>query len=160
MGIMGIDLCVYSGYKIYPGHGRSLIKVDGKSYKFLSSRTHKAHLLKRNPREVTWTVLYRRKHKKGQEEDVSKKRNKRTQKFQRAVVGATLQDIMAKRNQKPEVRKAQRDQAVRAAKELKKTQKATAKKAAPAAAPKKQAKAAQKAQKPMQKAAPRVGGKR
>ena len=47
--------------------------------------------MKRNPREVTWTVLYRRKHKKGQEEDVSKKRNKRTQKFQRAVVGATLQ---------------------------------------------------------------------
>ena len=48
-----------------------------------------------------------------------------------------------------------------AAKELKKTQKATAKKAAPAAAPKgKQAKAATKAQKPMQKAAPRVGGKR
>ena len=47
-----------------------------------------------------------------------------------------------------------------AAKELKKTQKATTKKAAPAAAPKKQAKAAQKAQKPMQKAAPRVGGKR
>ena len=61
------------------------------NYRFLSSRTHKAHLLKRNPREVTWTVLYRRKHKKGQEEDVSKKRNKRTQKFQRAVVGATLQ---------------------------------------------------------------------
>merc|ERR1712137_1203392 len=104
-------------------------KVDGKTYKFLSSRTHKAHLLKRNPREVTWTVLYRRKHKKGQEEDVSKKRNKRTQKFQRAVVGATLQDIMAKRNHKPEVRKAQREQAVRAAKDAKKQ---TASKKAPA----------------------------
>merc|ERR1712024_269762 len=155
------DLCVYSGYKMYPGHGRTLIKVDGKSYKFLSSRTHKAHLLKRNPRKVTWTVLYRRKHKKGQEEDVSKKRNKRTQKFQRAVVGATLQDIMAKRNQKPEVRKAQREQAIRAAKELKKTTKQTTKKAAPAAAPKAKAAAkAQKASKPMQKAAPRVGGKR
>merc|ERR1711945_85275 len=115
-----IELCVYSGYKIYPGHGRSLIKVDGKNYKFLSGRTHKAHLLKPNPREVTWTGLYRRKHKKGQEEDVSKKRNKRSQKFQRAVVGATLADIMAKRNQKPEVRKAQREQAVRAAKEQKK----------------------------------------
>merc|ERR1712168_1390154 len=127
-GSMKIDLCVYSGYKIYPGHGRTLVKVDGKSYKFLSSRTHKAHLLKRNPRETCWTVLYRRKHKKGTEEDVSKKRNKRTQKFQRAVVGATLQDIMAKRNQKPEVRKAQREQAVRAAKEQKK---ATTKKPAP-----------------------------
>merc|ERR1712215_476870 len=110
----------YSGYKIYPGHGRTLVKADGKSNKFLAGRTHKAHLLKRNPREVTWTVLYRRKHKKGLQEDVQKKRNKRTQKFQRAVVGATLQDIMAKRNQKPEVRKAQREQAVRAAKEQKK----------------------------------------
>merc|ERR1711893_471831 len=157
---MKIELCAYSGYKIYPSRGRTLIKSDGKVFKFLDGRSHRAHLLKRNPRKVTWTVLYRRKHRKGIEEETSKKRTKRTQKFQRAVVGATLQDIMAKRNQKPEVRKAQRDQAVRAAKELKKTQKATAKKAAPAAAPKKQAKAAQKAQKPMQKAAPRVGGKR
>merc|ERR1711902_378522 len=122
------------------------IKVDGKSYRFLSSRTHKAHILKRNPREVTWTVLYRRKHKKGQEEDVSKKRNKRTQKFQRAVVGATLQDIMAKRNQ-----------AVRAAKDQKKQ---AATKKAPAAADKKAQKAQNKAVKNVQKSAPRVGGKR
>merc|ERR1711899_1624 len=124
----------------------------------------KAHLLKRNPRRVTWTVLYRRKHNKGIEAETSKKRTKRTQKFQRAVVGATLQDIMAKRNQKPEVRKAQREQAIRAAKELKKTAKATTKKSAPAstatAAKAKSAKAAQKAQKPAMKAAPRVGGKR
>merc|ERR1712110_1145880 len=141
---------------IYPGHGRTLVKVDGKSYKFLSGKTHKAHLLKRNPREVTWTVLYRRKHKKGLEEDVQKKRNKRTQKFQRAVVGATLQDIMAKRNQKPEVRKAQREQAVRAAKDAKKQ---AATKKAPAAADKK-AKKADKAVKNVQKSAVRVGGKR
>merc|ERR1712018_545194 len=134
----------------------------GKNLRFLSGRTHKAHLLKRNPREVTWTVLYRRKHKKGIEEEAAKKRTKRTQKFQRAVVGATLQDIIAKRNQKPEVRKAQREQAIRAAKELKKTAKAATKKAAPAqatASKAKSAKAAQKAQKPAMKAAPRVGGK-
>merc|ERR1712106_1260972 len=154
--IMKIDLCVYSGYKIYPGHGRTLVKADGKSYKFLSSRTHKAHILKRNPREVTWTVLYRRKHKKGLEEGTAKKRNKRTQKFQRAVVGATLQDIMAKRNQKPEVRKAQREQAVRAAKEQKKT---TVKKPAASKDAKAQ-KAAQKTSKNVKSAAPRVGGKR
>merc|ERR1711936_1371976 len=115
-----------------------------------------AHMLKRNPREVTWTVLYRRKHKKGLEEETAKKRNKRTTKFQRAVVGATLQDIMAKRNQKPEVRKAQREQAVRAAKDAKKSSKpAGAKKAAP-----KKAKKAEKAVKNVQKSAVRVGGKR
>merc|ERR1711937_666076 len=116
----------------------------------------KAHLLKRNPRETCWTVLYRRKHKKGTEEDVSKKRNKRTQKFQRAVVGATLQDIMAKRNQKPEVRKAQREQAVRAAKDAKKQ---TASKKAPSG-DKKAQKAQKAAVKNVQKSAPRVGGKR
>merc|ERR1711890_94321 len=143
------------GYKIYPGHGRTLVKADGKSYKFLSSRTHKAHMLKRNPRNTTWTVLYRRKHKKGLEEDVTKKRTRRAQKFQRAVVGATLQDIMAKRNQKPEVRKAQREQAVRAAKE---TKKAGTKK--PVVKDAKQAKAQQKATKQGGKGGPgRVGGK-
>merc|ERR1739842_35903 len=136
-------------------------KQDGKVFKFLDGRSLRAHLLKRNPRKVTWTVLYRRKHRKGIEADVSQKRTKRTQKFQRAVVGVTLQDIMAKRNQKPEVRKAQREQAIRAAKELKKTTKATTKPKAAAAAPKAKAAAkAQKASKPMQKAAPRVGGKR
>ena len=42
----------------------SQVKGDGKSYKFLSSRTHKAHMLKRNPRKITWTVLYRRYYSK------------------------------------------------------------------------------------------------
>jgi large subunit ribosomal protein L24e len=69
--------------------------------------------MKRNPRKVSWTVLYRRKHKKGSVEEVSKKRTRRNVKFQRAIQGATLENIMAKRNQKPEVRKAQREQAIR-----------------------------------------------
>merc|ERR1711890_207853 len=128
-------------------------------------KTQKGHDLKRNPRNTTWTALYRRKHKKGLEEDVTKKRTRRAQKFQRAVVGATLQDIMAKRNQKPEVRKAQREQAIRAAKESKKAsakhktwmnQPAAAKKAVPAKVQKTQ----QKAQIQPKSAAPRVGGKR
>merc|ERR1712121_607928 len=100
---------------------------------------------------ITWTVLYRRKHKKGLEEDVTKKRTRRAQKFQRAVVGATLQDIMAKRNQKPEVRKAQREQAVRAAKDQKKQ---SAAKKAPSAVDKKAKKANDKAVKNVQKSAP------
>lgn len=69
--------------------------------------------MKRNPRKINWTVLYRRKHKKGQTEEISKKRTRRTTKFQRAIAGSSLPDILAKRNQKPEVRKAQREQAIR-----------------------------------------------
>merc|ERR1712242_268753 len=105
--------------------------ADGKTFRFLDGRSKKAHLLKRNPRKVTWTVLYRRKHRKGVEEETSKKRTKRTTKFQRAVVGASLNEILAKRNQKPELRKAQRDEAIRAAKEVKKSTKSTKAKSAP-----------------------------
>uniref|UniRef100_A0ABD2X256 Large ribosomal subunit protein eL24 n=1 Tax=Trichogramma kaykai TaxID=54128 RepID=A0ABD2X256_9HYME len=152
-----IGLCAYSGYKIYPGHGKTMVKVDGKNFTFLNSKCESAHLMKRNPRKVTWTVLYRRKHKKGQEEEMAKKRTRRTQKYQRAIVGASLTDIMAKRNMKPEIRKAQREQAIKAAKEQKKAAKAVKKAAAPAK-PKPVHK--QKATKVQPKAAPRVGGKR
>lgn len=73
-------------------------------------------MMRRNPRKTSWTVLYRRKHRKGTIEESSKKRSRRTVKHTRAIQGASLQDIMMKRNQKPEVRKAQREQALRAAK--------------------------------------------
>uniref|UniRef100_A0A0P4VRI2 Large ribosomal subunit protein eL24 n=1 Tax=Rhodnius neglectus TaxID=72488 RepID=A0A0P4VRI2_9HEMI len=155
---MKIGLCAYSGYKIYPGHGKTMVKSDGKTFTFLNAKCEASHLMRRNPRKVTWTVLYRRKHKKGQEEEQSKKRTRRTQKFQRAIVGASLTDILAKRNMKPEVRKAKREQAIRAAKEQKKAIKA-AKKPEKAAPKVKQPQKA-KATKIQQKSAPRVGGKR
>merc|ERR1712033_69163 len=98
--------------------------------------------MKRNPRNINWTVLYRRKHKKGQIEEQSKKRTRRTQKFTRAITGATLSDIMAKRNQKPEVRKAQREQAIRAYKEKQKAKQAVKKVNKPAAKPVQKQKAA------------------
>merc|ERR1711955_125024 len=134
--IMKVSLCHHGGYKIHPGHGKTMVRVDGKVYHFLDSKCEWAHMMKRNPRNTTWTVLYRRKHKKGQEEEQAKKKTRKTQKFQRAIVGASLTEILAKRNQKPEVRKAQREQAIKAAKE--KTKAAKDKKkaaAAPAAKP-------------------------
>lgn len=61
---------------------------------------------------IHW-LSHRRKHRKGQEEETTKKKTRRTQKFQRAIVGASLTDILAKRNMKPEMRKAQRDIAIK-----------------------------------------------
>ncbi|KAM4701418.1 large ribosomal subunit protein eL24 [Discoglossus pictus] len=155
---MKVELCSFSGYKIYPGHGRRYARIDGKVFQFLNAKCESAFLSKRNPRQINWTVLYRRKHKKGQSEEIQKKRSRRAVKFQRAITGASLAEIMAKRNQKPEVRKAQREQAIRAAKEAKKAKQAT-KKTAPAKAPSKTA-PKQKIAKPVKMAAPRVGGKR
>merc|ERR1712033_23038 len=103
---MKIELCSYSGMKIYPGHGKRLVKVDGRVYHFLSKKCERSHAMKRNPREINWTVLYRRKHKKGQSEEVVKKRSRRTHKFQRAITGVSLSEIIAKQNQKEAVKKA------------------------------------------------------
>jgi large subunit ribosomal protein L24e len=83
------------------------------TFYFLSKKCQRSHEMKRNPREINWTVLYRRKHKKGQQEEVLKKRTRKTHKHQRAITGVSLSEIIAKRNQKPEVRKAQREQAIR-----------------------------------------------
>merc|ERR1712170_88376 len=154
---MKIDLCNFSGYKIYPGHGKKVVKIDGRAFQFLNGKCEKSFGMKRNPRKINWTVLYRRKHKKGLQEEVQKKRTRRTNKFQRAITGATLNDIMAKRNQKPEVRKAQREQAIRAAKEkqkAKEAQRRTKTTAASKAPPK------QKMAKHVPAAKARVGGKR
>lgn len=114
--------------------------------------------MRRNPRKITWTVLYRRQHKRTKEEELTKKRAKRFVKTQRAIVGASLAEILAKRNQKPEVRKAQREQAERATKEKKlKEKKAKAKERAP---PPKVTKPKEKAPKQVQAKVSRMGGKR
>merc|ERR1711979_21357 len=113
-----------------------------------------------NPRKISWTVLYRKKHKKGTQEEITKKRTRRTVKFQRAIQGASLEAILAKRNMKPEVREAQRDQAIKAAKDKAKAVKSEKKSAVKKAAsqPKK---VQQKAINKMPKGgAGRVGGKR
>jgi len=156
---MKVELCSFSGFKIYPGHGTRLVKADGKVYTFLNSKSEAAHLMKRNPRKITWTVLYRRKHRKGIEEEQTKKKTRRTTKFQRAIVGASLTEILAKRNMKPEVRKAQRDQAIRAAKEKARSAKVT-KKAPPQAAKAKAAAKPKQTKNVAGKAPGRVGGKR
>ncbi|XP_022094804.1 60S ribosomal protein L24-like [Acanthaster planci] len=152
------ELCQFSGYKIHPGHGIRFARVDGKVFNFLSNKCVASFMMKRNPRKINWTVLYRRKHKKGTQEEVTKKRTRRTTKFHRAIVGVTLEQIQAKRNQKPEVRKAQREQAIKAAKEKAKAAKEKAKKNAPAKVQPKQVK--QKAAVNPKTKAPRVSGKR
>merc|ERR1712024_47543 len=114
---MKLELCNFSGYKIYPGHGKTYIRIDGKLFNFMGKKCERSFLMKRNPRKISWTVLYRKKHKKGTQEEVAKKRTRRNIKFQRAIQGASLEAILAKRNMKPEVREAQRTQAIKAAKD-------------------------------------------
>ncbi|KAI5477212.1 polysaccharide synthase Cps1p [Pseudohyphozyma bogoriensis] len=124
---MKLEICNFSGYKIYPGKGRLYVKSDSKVFRFVSSKEESLFLQRKNPRKLAWTVVYRRVNKKGVSEEVAKKRSRKNVKHQRGIVGADLSSILAKRNQKPEVRNAQRAAALAAGKDKKKE--AAAKKA-------------------------------
>jgi len=157
---MKIELCNFSGLKIYPGHGRRMIRSDGKLFNFLSKKCEKSFLMRRNPRKISWTVLYRKKHRKGTQEEVAKKRTRRNVKFQRAIQGASLEAILAKKNMKPEVREAQRNQAIKAAKDKAKAKKADKKTTQPKKPAAKQNKSKSVNKNVGGKNVGRVGGKR
>lgn len=79
---------------------------------------------RKNPRKIAWTVLYRRMHKKGLTEEVTKKRTRKTVKYQRGIVGADIAAIAARRNQSTQVRTAARVDAIAKAKAAKKEKEA------------------------------------
>lgn len=145
---MKVEIDSFSGGKIYPGRvcvilkyklakrlckmlccndiryntnkGKLFVRGDSKVFRFQSSKAESLFKQRKNPRRVSWTVLYRRQHRKGITEEVAKKRTRRVVKHQRAVVGASLEVIKEKRSIRPETRQAARAQAIKNAKEKKK----------------------------------------
>ncbi|KAJ3363792.1 60S ribosomal protein L24 [Allomyces arbusculus] len=113
------EICSFSGYKIYPGHGKLFVRHDSKIFRFATSKAESYFHQRLNPRKIAWTTLYRRMHRKGITEEAAKKRTRRTVKAQRAIVGASLELIRAKRNQTAEVRAAARSEAAAEAKSKK-----------------------------------------
>jgi large subunit ribosomal protein L24e len=98
--------------------------MDCKSFRLLNGKSESHFLSKKNPRKFHWTVFFRRLHKKGTAEEAIKRKSRRTTKVQRAIVGASWEEIMARRNQPAAVRKANRDAAIEEAKKKKKEEEA------------------------------------
>ncbi|ODV90784.1 hypothetical protein CANCADRAFT_2510 [Tortispora caseinolytica NRRL Y-17796] len=117
---MKLEIDSFSGGRIYPGRGRLFVRGDSKVFRFFSSKTNSLFLQRKNPRQVSWTVLYRRMHKKGITEEVAKKRARKVVKKQRAIVGASLDVIKERRSVRAEGRKTgNREQANKDKKEKK-----------------------------------------
>lgn len=78
--------------------------------------------MKRKAAKHSWTQLYRRLHKKGIQEEQQRRRNRRkVSAAPKAIEGASLELIKIRRNQRPEVRKAARDAALKEIKDRKKS---------------------------------------
>merc|ERR1719240_926514 len=126
--VVKTELCVYSEYRIYPGRGIRFVQRDGKVQLFLNHKVISLFHQKIKPVKLTWTLNWRRKNKKGRAEDAGKKRTRKGAKVQKAIVGMSLEDIKRKRAQKPELRAAAKEAAMKEHKERAKKKAETSKK--------------------------------
>merc|ERR1712157_154605 len=92
------------------------VAKDGKVHFFISSKVASLHHQRIKPVRLRWTQAWRRMNKKGKVDENQKKRTRKAQKFQKAIVGMSLDDIKKKKAQKPELRQQARDAAAKEAK--------------------------------------------
>merc|ERR1711920_707093 len=104
------------GYRIWPGHGEKFVAKDGKVHHFINSKVDSLFHQRIKPVKLRWTQAWRRMNKKGKVEEGSKKKTRKVQKFQKAIVGMSLEDIKKKKAQRPELRQQAKDAAAKEAK--------------------------------------------
>mmetsp|Transcript_30234 Transcript_30234/g.34456 ORF Transcript_30234/g.34456 Transcript_30234/m.34456 type:complete len:160 (-) Transcript_30234:187-666(-) len=121
--VIATELCALSEYRIYPGNGKLMIRRDGKPIFMGTSKSHSLTMQRKKAAKLVWTQAWRRLHKKGLSETTTKKRARRSNKVQRAVVGASLEEIKKKASQKSDFRAAQRTAALKEVKARKQANK-------------------------------------
>merc|ERR1719420_1103303 len=136
--VVKTELCAYTEYKIYPGRGQRFIAKDGKTHFFFTSKAASLFHQRIKPVKLRWTQQWRRMNKKGSTDQSSKRKIRRVQKLQKAIVGMSLEDLKKKKAQKPALRQEAKDAAAKEAKlRAQKKGGSGAKAAAPKAAGKK-----------------------
>ncbi|KAG2387261.1 hypothetical protein C9374_001593 [Naegleria lovaniensis] len=61
---MRIETCSVSGAPMYPGHGITFVRNDGKVFRFSSKKARRLFERRVNPNRLRWTKAYRRKNGK------------------------------------------------------------------------------------------------
>merc|ERR1712194_694584 len=124
------------------GRGQRFVAKDAKVHFFITAKVDSLFHQKIKPVKLRWTQAWRRMNKKGKVDESGKKRTRKVQKFQKAIVGMSLDDIKKKKAQKPELRQVAKEAAAKEAKARQSTSKSkTGSKPAAAKAGGKQAKA-------------------
>ncbi|TMW62957.1 hypothetical protein Poli38472_005575 [Pythium oligandrum] len=121
--VIKTETCSFSEGRIYPGHGSRYIRRDGTVYTFLNAKSKSLFMQRKKPTKIVWTLGWRRMNKKIKVEEIARRRTRKTAKVQRAIVGVSADDIRKKRNQKPQVRAAAREAALKEAKDRSKAKK-------------------------------------
>ena len=127
--VVKYDKCAFSEFNIFPGHGMKFVRRDGTPLMVISRKCKSLMNQRKKPAKLTWTQRWRIMNKKGLDQGIAKKRTRRVVKVQRAIVGTSADDIKKLRAQKPEMRSAQREAALREVKDRNKAKKAEKSKA-------------------------------
>ena len=93
------EQCHFSEYKIYPGRGHKFVEKNGKSYYFLKRKMRRLAEQDVKTSGLTWTPMWRRKHRKGAYAKTTRTRTKRTTRKMKAIVGMSLAEINRIRDQ-------------------------------------------------------------
>merc|ERR1712070_464747 len=108
--VVKTELCNYSGFKIYPGHGIKFVRSDQKMFTFITGKSMACQLMKRRNLTTKWTVQYRRINKKGTMEEEKKNRRKAKAVVRtREIVGLSAEMLEKKRAARPVAKDKQRD---------------------------------------------------
>ncbi|CAK0782575.1 60S ribosomal protein L24B [Coccomyxa viridis] len=122
--VLKTTTCRFSGLRIYPGRGILFVRTDGQQYLFINRKTKSLFGQRKRPAKIAWTTVYRKQHKKDQEAQIARKKRRATTRTQaRSIAGTSLEVINKRRAEKPEVRKASREAALREVKERLKSSK-------------------------------------
>merc|ERR1711868_313895 len=81
--VVKTETCNYSGFRIYPGHGKKFVRSDQKMFTFITGKAMQCQLMKRRNLTTKWTVHYRRINKKGSIEEAKKRPARPAQKDKR-----------------------------------------------------------------------------
>ena len=127
--VVKTEVCLFSEFRIYPGRGCKYVSKDGKTNTFISKKSRRLYLKKVKNQRIKWTTAWRRLNKKIKTEEFSKKKKRRAVKIQKGIVGISLDEIKRKRAEKPELRAAQREQAMREIKDRRQKDRTEKKKA-------------------------------
>merc|ERR1712072_461357 len=104
--VVKTETCCFSEYKIYPGRGRKFAARDGKTFLFINHKSQAMFHQKVKPVRLTWTHTWRRMNKKDTTQTTTRRKNRKTTKFQKAIIGMNLDEIKKKKAQRPELRAA------------------------------------------------------
>ena len=84
---------------------------------FIDQKSRSLYDQRIKAQRLTWTQAWRRRNKKGRVETAAKKKGKKTARVFKSIAGITIEDIKKRRDAKPDLRKAQRETALREVKE-------------------------------------------